>query len=445
MKDHSGLCRKRAELTKDIKVIDNRISDTVFKAVLRSKELHTKLVLHSKKQTKLQQQSNYETNPPTPGFPRSVYNFGVPDAQSDSTFSTVDTPVYAIRKQNTENLSQYMNRPQTTNFALNLNTLEPPENKAFSRKGSFTDRLQQCDSAETAAQEASDHNKSDIKSARARKMTEDESSRSRESEPNSYNAATKNTKAPNLLLQSPGRRHSESRISFFPKDNELQKKQEFRKRNGVFNIDPKALEQILISIDYNEDPHKSSKGEYSSQSAQVHSPESSASITPSSSSVCESEDEDSANDDSPFSKKQKNVMPQYLKSRFFNLNKSKTANMEKEEENLMRRSDRFITYQGVQNRLSSEETKEMKDSSDEGVPPVNFTLKDNRKKSSFFRTEDVSPTLSAESRMDPRLIEKIRKVRQEISQIKTIISLYEVIRDKGKGIINQPPYLKSII
>lgn len=45
MMEHSRLCRKKGELDKELKEFDDRMSDMVFKAVLKSKEIHTKLVV----------------------------------------------------------------------------------------------------------------------------------------------------------------------------------------------------------------------------------------------------------------------------------------------------------------------------------------------------------------------------------------------------------------
>jgi len=41
MKDHSKFCRRKIELEKEIKEFDNKINDAIFKAYMRSKELHT--------------------------------------------------------------------------------------------------------------------------------------------------------------------------------------------------------------------------------------------------------------------------------------------------------------------------------------------------------------------------------------------------------------------
>lgn len=45
MMEHSRLCRKKGELEKELKEFDDKMSDLVFKAVLKSKEIHTKLVV----------------------------------------------------------------------------------------------------------------------------------------------------------------------------------------------------------------------------------------------------------------------------------------------------------------------------------------------------------------------------------------------------------------
>lgn len=42
MMEHSELCRLRAELDKDIKDVDQRISDKVFDSVMKFKEVQTK-------------------------------------------------------------------------------------------------------------------------------------------------------------------------------------------------------------------------------------------------------------------------------------------------------------------------------------------------------------------------------------------------------------------
>jgi len=45
MKDHTTLCRQRAEKNKEIKDLDKRFNEKVFDAFMRHKEVNTEILL----------------------------------------------------------------------------------------------------------------------------------------------------------------------------------------------------------------------------------------------------------------------------------------------------------------------------------------------------------------------------------------------------------------
>lgn len=170
----------------------------------------------------------------------------------------------------------------------------------------------------------------------------------------------------------------------------------------------------------------------------------------SSSTVSSIDFDDSQFDDlsiGPIPEYQKSKTGHYTKSSFFSLKPRTSSNPakteeESQEEEASRKDDEEIETDGQVEKAPEEASEIMsfKASEEEVKTSPSLALRNMKKKPTVRK--DSNSSFSTETKMDPTSLEKLTKMRQEMNRIKVIVSLYDIIKEKGKSLINQPPYVK---
>jgi transcription initiation factor TFIIIB Brf1 subunit/transcription initiation factor TFIIB len=62
LKEHTSLCRHRAELTKELKEIDSKLNDKLFDSIMKTREANTNLILETRQLLKYRENRDPKIN-----------------------------------------------------------------------------------------------------------------------------------------------------------------------------------------------------------------------------------------------------------------------------------------------------------------------------------------------------------------------------------------------
>lgn len=476
MKEHSKLCRRNMELDKEIKDFDNKISDLVFKAFMGSKELHTKFAVDSKRYKKLKEEISKEVNAVGLLAPRKLSKGELSKKDQSASFlfrsGTVNssTIAAAIEGFKTPKAGGAGDHAKPTSILP-----APEKRKAFLFSGITMKQLQ--------AEDTTTHNPLYNSFATDRHNSElSHKTRSPERETGSQDKSQKNESIASNELESPLRKKKHPILDMLSPQNHTrrysadldkekaeprQKKlSTFAKRDAVRGIDTNALHNMLLTLNNDKDqaqsPQKiSAINETHSVGIRTPTSERSRSASLYSGSLTQLNGESQVGsiveDGPPLITQTKSMTPFNFKAHINEL-KAEDGNLldvpqkrdsfEEIAAGITRRKNKRHSANPDEKKQESIGTLPDSDEVSQKAAPPRFERSNLKKQTVIVQAGNPllpsKVSTAVEKKADTKITEKMVKLRKEMNKKKVIIRLFEIIREKGKSMTNQPPYAKSL-